>query len=747
MAVTVHEYIEAMFREREDGEEVCLSYPAPEGDFWINRYYNPKKPYEDDAWTVCVSTIKRDGKATRKRTDLLRAHMVLLDDIGTGEGSKIEKEPPVQPTCIIESSRGNHQWQYAIHPHDLTEDKKGVYEACIKALAEKGYTEGGASGSYRMVRIPGSLHRKGGKFKARVQLWKPDRIWDLKELIRQFGITGEEIEKHLTRPKKDLSHLPPPNMKDPVLTWLEQTGQILQKRDGEFFDIECPFRDPTKKEEHSPAGYSPIGFGDEKHKRVFHCFHDHCQRYNGGTYFIDWVKKNGGPDVGLYFTLNHEWLSSLSIKEKNEVLYNELPRLTAYDLPRIKANKQGQAMDRQWHVFPNVKEVADRMGVRIRWNMMARDVTATFDDPNRQALCVLPEMPLRAVVDGCTMAGLSNEKQVRDIVTEVALQNPYHPMEDWIRSREWDGISRFESILSSVTTEGGLEDIWMTYLSRWMCQVVQAVCGWRNPKQVGHVLVFVGKEGIQKTRWFEHLVPREFYNESIHLAFKGDHKDSVMRATTTPIGELGEIETTFSKSETGMIKAFLTDSLDTIRPPYGPVMLKIPRCTVFCGTVNRTTFLRDTAGTRRYWPINVLYCNVDHGEDLQQVWAEIYSWWKGGMKWWLDEHEKIDHADQVDKYAEPSEIEDIFADYWDGGQQIPEDYWLPMNISDIARALEIINRGGNYAHLQELIVQKVGGRKTIRHGGTVKQRAWLLPDPVRVEERKDRPSRSIFDEK
>ena len=78
---------------------------------------------------------------------------MVLDDIGTKS-----KLPPLEPTWIIETSPDNYQWGYTFALDD--QPLKGDFSAAIKAIAEAGYTDGGAINPVRNFRIPGSVNLK-----------------------------------------------------------------------------------------------------------------------------------------------------------------------------------------------------------------------------------------------------------------------------------------------------------------------------------------------------------------------------------------------------------------------------------------------------------------------------------------------------------------------------------------------------------------------------------------------------------
>ncbi len=80
-------------------------------------------------------------------------------------------------------------------------------------------------------------------------------------------------------------------------------------------------------------------------------------------------------------------------------------------------------------------------------------------------------------------------------------------------------------------------------------------------------------------------------------------------------------------------------STDRFRPPYGTRIVTSPRQCVFAGSVNHGTYLRDETGGRRFWPVACRKKEIDT-EALaavrDQLWAEAYTYYFDGKRWWLD---------------------------------------------------------------------------------------------------------------
>jgi len=223
-------------------------------------------------------------------------------------------------------------------------------------------------------------------------------------------------------------------------------------------------------------------------------------------------------------------------------------------------------------------------------------------------------------------------------INMMADQYQYNPVAEWILSEPWDGISRFGDLLATVESPKEHEEIKRATFKRWLVSCVAAMFEERGFTASG-VLVFVGAQYAGKTNWIKRFAPPEFEVIKTGLSIDTENKDSVAKAVTAWICELGELDATFRKSDISRLKAFITESTDEFRAPYARKSSKFQRRTVFYASVNNEEFLNDPTGNRRFWPIRTDKVHHDHNINMQQLWAEVYQWYKSGEKWWLSDEE------------------------------------------------------------------------------------------------------------
>ena len=150
----------------------------------------------------------------------------------------------------------------------------------------------------------------------------------------------------------------------------------------------------------------------------------------------------------------------------------------------------------------------------------------------------------------------------------------------------------------------------------------------KHPFSLDLILVFKGKQGIGKTRFFEHLAMLpQYFGEGVCIDPR--NKDSIIQATSNWICELGEIGSTLKK-DMDSVKAMLTKANDEYRLPYGRTTLKFPRMTSFVGTVNDDKFLIDQTGNRRFATVPISDdVHIDYNTQIRpfnslQLWAQVY---------------------------------------------------------------------------------------------------------------------------
>ena len=272
----------------------------------------------------------------------------------------------------------------------------------------------------------------------------------------------------------------------------------------------------------------------------------------------------------------------------------------------------------------NVQALLLFYNISVKYNEMSRDVEIRIPNFKNHG-DLYRNVVIETIMSRCVQHDLKiSIDRLNGLIDLIAFNNEYHPARDWIDDQVWDGRSRLQDLYDSVvlTVTNPMKE---TMLRKWALSAVAAL----YQKAAGYqfscegVLTLSGRQGIGKTTWIEQLLPaagRSTWNKG-GIVLNMRDKDSLTTALSAWICELGELDATFKKSDIEALKAFITQTTDSIRPPYARKTNDYARGTIFYATVNEQQFLQDSEN-RRFWILE-----VDHfrnGQlDAAQLWAEV----------------------------------------------------------------------------------------------------------------------------
>lgn len=217
---------------------------------------------------------------------------------------------------------------------------------------------------------------------------------------------------------------------------------------------------------------------------------------------------------------------------------------------------------------------------------------------------------------------------------QVAKENAYNPVQQYLSALQWDGVPRIEAIAEDILGAERTE-INQAILRRFM---ISACARAMNPGcKCDTVLVLVGKQGAGKSSFFRILAGEAFFGDT---AVDLHSKDSLQVLRGTWIYEWAELEALNRSRDSEAAKAFISSPIDRYRPSYGRLVVEVPRTCVIVGSTNKRQFLEDETGNRRFLPI--VSGSIDTKllrEQRDQLWAEAMAALKAGERWWLSDEE------------------------------------------------------------------------------------------------------------
>jgi predicted P-loop ATPase len=307
---------------------------------------------------------------------------------------------------------------------------------------------------------------------------------------------------------------------------------------------------------------------------------------------------------------------------------------------------------------------ADVVGGQIRYNEMANSLEIWRDGKHLRTIedYVLNQLrerceariPVGRDRDGIPIGLCPSLDAMFAAVGQVARDNHYHPVKEYLESLAWDGIKRIGSMVSEAMQCSGL--LAETLVRKTMIAAVARV--YKPGCQVDTVLVLVSEtQGQGKSRWFKALFGDRWV---VDTRIDIDHKDAYGQIGRAWAVEFAEMLAVRRAKDMEGVKAFITGGPDTYRRAYDRLEVQIDRRCVFVGSTNNRRFLSDPSGARRFWPLEI-GGPIDREwvrEHRDQLWAEARAAFLAGEAWHLDDLEEETLVAEQRDYTEE--------DLWEG---------------------------------------------------------------------------------
>ena len=227
--------------------------------------------------------------------------------------------------------------------------------------------------------------------------------------------------------------------------------------------------------------------------------------------------------------------------------------------------------------------------------------------------------------------GLSNRQDFFDAVKNVAARHKFHPIKDLLDSFRWDGEKHIRHLLPDYL---GAENSDYNYeiMRLWMTGAVARI--YQPGCKFDYCMILQGAQGVGKS-----TLPRlmalddSWFSDSLDSLDTDRSAQSLMGVWICELAELKSLARTTGGMES--VKKFLTATQDRFRQPYERRADTYLRSCVFMGTTNKSDFLSDQTGNRRFLIVKVgeqkpaknLF-DESSMEDIRQSWAEAVHIWK-----------------------------------------------------------------------------------------------------------------------
>ncbi len=408
--------------------------------------------------------------------------------------------------------------------------------------------------------------------------------------------------------------------------------------------------------------------------------------------------------------------------------------------------------------------VADKLQVRVAHSLSApHNATSVIGDPAEDAS--LQNAPEGLQFRGSELWREMTKQDINSIVCHAAqeydanitsrevmtaLQSDLipnvHPLREYVLScREWtaeqpdwiDFVAQQVRTLPNPPFKGGDKGLpheggdgegllWRKCFKKWF---VAMVASWMKDEVVNHqVLVLIGRQGIYKTTWLEHLIPPHLRAYACKLANSNDlNKDERLRIAEFGLISLDEIDS-MNNRELNQLKSVITATDVNERAAYAYTKERRVRLASFCASGNRRDFLTDITGNRRWLPFEVeeiqnpFYTTLPYEQMYAQAWAlaqdPLFSYWFD-----LDEIEVLEAHNQ--HFRDESNEEQLLPILFDVPAEGRGEFMTTAQISERLVTYGNIKKPMAIGRLGVLLGQR-GYRSVQRQLGGHRARGWIV---------------------
>ena len=268
--------------------------------------------------------------------------------------------------------------------------------------------------------------------------------------------------------------------------------------------------------------------------------------------------------------------------------------------------------------------------------------------------------------------------------------------------------------------------LWRGCFKKWF---VAMVASWMKDEVVNHqVLVLIGKQGIFKTTWLEHLIPPHLRAYACKLANSNDlNKDERLRIAEFGLISLDEIDS-MNNRELNQLKSVITATDVNERAAYAYTKERRVRLASFCASGNRRDFLTDITGNRRWLPFEVesiqnpFYTLLPYERMYAQAWAlaqdPLFSYWFD-----LEEIEVLEQHNQ--HFRDESNEEQLLPILFDVPAEGRGEFMTTAQISERLVTYGNIKQPMALCRLG-MVLGKAGFRAVTRNAGSGRARGWIV---------------------
>ena len=417
---------------------------------------------------------------------------------------------------------------------------------------------------------------------------------------------------------------------------------------------------------------------------------------SGGWDIADWIEEGATADVIL-----------ATVEERRSLT---VPTPNTSEPPESLSTTKPNAFKLKYH------RIEQLYGNRLRFNEFTKDI-----ELDREPVDLVDLRVKLAVDDNLDV----RSDHLGEILRYLAKQNPFHPVKDYLNccAEQYQDTKILEGLAQQCF--GCVDPIYNTFLKRTLIAAVARIF---DPGcKVDTALILQGQQGYRKSTFFKLLAGEDYFDDSLGAI----DKDEKLKLHQTWIAEWAELESVFKRRDIASTKAFLSSSVDVVRPPYGKQPVRMKRQSIIVGTTNQDEFLNDSTGNRRFWvipvqkPIDV--AQLSQERDL--IWGAAVMLYRAGEQWWLTAAEEQQAQNLAKDY--------LTTDPWQSRIEAHLIEWrlsMVTNNEILNNCFEIDPSQQSKSHEMRVAecLKRLGWKSAQKKHHGKRQRVWVKPDGLAV---------------
>jgi len=224
-----------------------------------------------------------------------------------------------------------------------------------------------------------------------------------------------------------------------------------------------------------------------------------------------------------------------------------------------------------------------------------------------------------------TSISQKNTAQLLDYLISMAKDE--NAFKRWIKSKPWDGVERFHSVIESLKTSDDRPH-YKDLIRMALYSLVGIHFFEQEEPKINLMLVLAGTQHTRKSTWVDFLIPKELENyraEAPASLVKSGSDDWRRLLVTKAVVRVDECEELFNPLHINKLKESIDTHTATFRDLWDSYMRSRLRTALIIGTTNKLDLFTPATGSRKFGYIPVDMCDSEALKqmDRQQLYAEI----------------------------------------------------------------------------------------------------------------------------